>query len=221
MSNTYEVRGNRNYSPRVVRVRQLVELPGLDNLRGVPVDGYMALVSKDTPLNSLMVMFPAECQLEDGFAWMMNLYRKSEKNANPTATGYLETSARIRAIKLRGHISSALLLDAWLPDMTEGLEFDTVNGIGISHKYEPPVKHNPAQGAAQRQAWKRVDKQFLPEHPDTSQYLRDKDSIPEDAWFTVTQKLHGCSIRIGNTIVKRKPTWFERVLVRCGIAEYV
>lgn len=36
MSNNYEVRGARNYSPKVIRVRQLVELPGLA-LRAVGV----------------------------------------------------------------------------------------------------------------------------------------------------------------------------------------
>lgn len=216
----YEIVGEKNYAPKVVRVRQLVELPGLDNLRGVPVDGYMALVSKDTPLNSLMVMFPAEVQLTASFAGEMNLFRHSELNADPESKGYLEDSARVRAVKFRGHVSSALLLPVWQPDMTEGLEFDTVDGVTISKKYVIPVKGNPARSAAEK-AWKRVDTKFLPEHPDTAQYLRDQGAIPQDAWFTVTQKLHGSSVRIGYTVVKRQPTWFERVLVRCGIAEYV
>ena len=77
---TLELRGEKNYAAKVIRVRQLLELPGLDNLRGVPVDGYMALVSKDTPLDSLMVMFPAEAQLAPHFARHLSLYRKPELN---------------------------------------------------------------------------------------------------------------------------------------------
>ena len=216
MSNKYEILGERNYSLKVVRVRQLVELPGLDNLRGVPVDGYMALVSKDTPLGGLMVMFPAECQIAPEFAAMNNLYRDVTLN-DGDAVGYLEKSARIRAIKLRGHVSSALLLPAWEPDMAEGLEFDTINGKTLSWKYVPPVKHNPAQGAAQRKVWKRVDAKYLPEHPDTAQYLREQGSIPDDAWFVVSQKLHGTSVRFGRTVVKRQLKWYERLLVRLGV----
>lgn len=215
-TNRYEILGEKNYAAKVIRVRQLVELPGLDNLRGVPVDGYMALVSKDTPLDSLMVMFPAETQLDRLFAANQNLFRHSELNADPEAKGYLEDSARVRAIKFRGHISSALLLPAWAPDMAEGLEFDTINGATVSRKYVVPVKGNPGRTAAEK-AWKRVDSKFLPEHPDTSQYLREQAAIPETAWFTVTQKLHGTSIRFGRTVVKRQLSWWERLLVKWGV----
>lgn len=217
MSNTYQTVGEKNYTLKVVRVNDLIELPGLDNLRGVPVDGYLALVSKDTEVGSLMVVFPAECQLLPEFAAEKNLYRKAEMNSDPTQTGYLEHHGRIRAIKLRGHVSSCLLLPAWLPDMEEGLLFDTINGKTISWKYEPPVKSNPAASSAQRKAWKRVDVKFLPEHPDTAQYLREQDSIPDYARFVVTQKLHGTSLRVGHTIVKRKLTWKDKLAAWFGV----
>lgn len=222
MSN-YEVTGERNYAAKVIQITRLVELPGLDNLRGVPVDGYMALVSKDTPIGALMVMFPAECQLAPNFARAMNLYRKPELNANPDATGYLEESARVRAIKLRSHVSSALLIEGWRitneAHLTVGMEFDTINGEKISWKYIPPTARTstPRSGTRAEKAWRRVEDKFLPEHPDTSQYLRDQGSIPEDAWFVVSQKLHGTSIRIGNTVVKRKLAWWETMLAKCGV----
>jgi len=218
-----EVTGERNYAAKVIQINQLVELPGLDNLRGVPVDGYMALVGKDTPMGSLMVMFPAECQLAPRFASALNLYRKPELNADPEAAGYLEESARIRAIKLRGHVSSALLIDAWRisreANLPPGMEFDTINGEKISWKYVPPTSRTgtPRSTTRAEKAWKRVDDKFLPEHPDTSQYLRDQGAIPEDAWFIVSQKLHGTSIRIGNTVVKRRLAWWEGVLSKWGV----
>jgi hypothetical protein len=62
-----------------------------------------------------------------------------------------------------------------------------------------------------------VDAAYLPEHPDTAQYMRDKDSIPDDAWFTVSQKLHGTSLRLGRTVVKRQLTWWERLLSKWGV----
>ena len=55
-----ELKNESNYAARVLRVNGLVELPGLDRLAGVSVDGFMALVSKDTIVGSLVVAFVAE-----------------------------------------------------------------------------------------------------------------------------------------------------------------
>lgn len=215
---TYEIRSERNYAPKVVRVRNLIELPGLDNLRGVSVDGYFALVSKDTEVGSLMVMFPAEAQLSEGFAKRFNLFRKAELNADVNTAGYLENHRRIKAIKLRGHVSSALLLPAWEPDMVEGLEFDTLNGEPISWKYVPPVK-----GPSRTNATPKKDKVFgdvtlqLKEHPDTAQYLREQHTIPSDTFMVVSQKIHGTSVRAAWVKIDRDLAWWERALVRLGV----
>lgn len=218
----YEIKGNPNYAAKVIRIRQLQTLEGLDNLRGVLVDGYLALVSKNTPVDSLMVMFPAEAQLSEAFAAEHNLHRDSTLNRDPGAVGYLEKHRRIKAIKLRGYVSSALLLPAWEDDMTEDLEFDTVNGETISVKYEPPAKGNPNTPKSPKK-----DKLFgeaafaLPEHPDTAQYLREQHTVPNSKHVIVSQKLHGSSLRVGHVPLHREPNWIERVLVRCGVAEYV
>ena len=215
---TYEIRSEHNYAPKVIRVRNLIELPGLDNLRGVSVDGYLALVSKDTLVNSLMVMFPAEAQLSGEFAKRFNLFRKSELNADVNTTGYLENHRRIKAIKLRGHVSSALLLPAWEPDMVEGLEFDTLDGEKISWKYVPPAK-----GPSRTNATPTKDKIFgdvtlqLKEHPDTSQYLREQHTIPDDAHLIISQKIHGTSVRAAWVQIERDLAWWESLLVRLGV----
>lgn len=219
---TLSLNGSPNYAARVLRVNDLVELPGLDNLRGVSVDGFMALVSKDTPVGSLVVAFVAESQLSDEFLSAHNLYRHSEKNADPTATpGYIEDNRRVRAVKFRGHMSSALVIDAsilGIGDEHEGALFDTIDGVQISQKYV--VKTAGAANAhakAEAKAFKRVDSKMLPEHLDTENYWRNKHLIPDDAFVTVTQKIHGTSIRIGNTIVRRELKWWERLLVKAGV----
>lgn len=218
---TLALNGSPNYAARVLRVNGLVELPGLDNLRGVSVDGFMALVSKDTPVGSLVVAFVAESQLSDEFLSAHNLYRHSEKNADPSAKGYIEDNRRVRAVKFRGHMSSALVMDAsilGIGDEHEGALFDTIDGVQISQKYV--VKTTGAANAharAEAKAFKRVDKTMLPEHIDTENYWRNKHIIPDDAFITVTQKLHGTSIRIGNTIVRRELKWWERLLVKAGV----
>lgn len=189
---TFSITGETNYAAQVVRVHKF-ELPGLDNLRGIKVGGYTALISKDVPDGSLLAVFPAESQLSEGFASRNNLFRHSEKNADPTQTGYLEDNRRIRALKLRGHVSSALALsvDVFDTELSEGDVFDTVNGEVVSQKYyvKPPVT---AQAKTQAKIWRRVEDKFLPEHIDTENYWRNAHKIPDDAFITVTQKLHGC-----------------------------
>jgi len=218
---TLSLNGNPNYAARVLRVNSLVELPGLDNLRGVPVDGFMALVSKDTPVGSLVVAFVAESQLSDEFLSQHNLYRHSEKNADPTQKGYIEDNRRVRAVKFRGHMSSALVMPAselGIGDEHEGALFDTIDGVQISQKYVVRTAGaTNAHAKAEAKAFKRVDKTMLPEHIDTENYWRNKHLIPDDAFVTVTQKIHGTSIRIGNTIVRRQLKWWERLLVKAGV----
>lgn len=214
----FEVRGNQNYAAEVIRVERLVELPGLDNLRGVPFAGYMALVGKDTAIGSLMVAFVAETQVTDEFAAEHNLYRKSDKNADTAAVGYLEDNRRIRAIKLRGHVSSALLLPAWLPTMVEGTVFDTIDGVEICHKYLPPSKGSPTQPKQPK-----ADRVFgaaaeaLPEHPDTAQWLRNADSVPDETHLVLSQKLHGTSVRAVKAEVPVVLNWLARLAKRLGV----
>lgn len=221
---------NANYAANIVRVRHTVALDGLDNLVGIPLLGYQALAPKDTPLEELAVLFTAESQLSLEYASKNNLHRHADLNENEGESGYLEDSRRVKAIKLRGHRSDALLMPlsslaytgAKLDELQEGDIFDVLNGHEIVKKYfvkEPGTNRKVDKNAVKK--FRRVDEKFLPEHWDTGSYWRNSQAIPADAEVVITQKLHGSSVRIGHTIVKRKPTALERFLVKIGIAEYV
>src|SRR5688572_24629984 len=101
---------NPNYAANIERVRNLVPLEGLDNLVAVPLLGYQALVSKDTPIDELAVLFTAESQLSLEYAYENNLHRHGDLNKIESEQGYLEDNRRVKAIKLRGHNSNALLM---------------------------------------------------------------------------------------------------------------
>lgn len=235
---TFEIKHEKNYAAEIIEVKGLVELPGLDNLVGLPWAGYTALVPRTTQVGDILVIFPAEAQLSHEFASANNLYRHSENNADPEAVGYLEDNRRVRAIKLRGHRSSALALSlgsimtmphpkggGWLmeqhvydSDDLVGTQFDTINGVEISRKYELSVKANSTAGKSQQEKmWRRVDDKFLPEHIETDNWMRNEFKVPEDAWITVSQKIHGTSWRGGQVIVKRHLTWLERLAKRFGV----
>ena len=64
-----------------------------------------------------------------------------------------------------------------------------------------------------------MDNTFLPEHFDTGQWLREEHTVEPHEELIITQKLHGSSVRLGHTRVLRKLSWFERLLIRLGVAE--
>ena len=216
---------NKNYAAQVVRVPRLVKLEGLDNLDGVPVLGHQALTQKGKSEGDLVIAFTAETQLSHEFAAFNNLYRSEELNNDKTERGYLEANRRIRAIKLRGHRSDALIMPLssvefatkdWL-DLEEGDTFDTINGHEICCKYEIPVKRSSTSAQSKiAKAFKRVDEKIFPRHLETDQYWRSKHGLDPRREVVITQKLHGCLWRGGRVPVLRKLTWWERIAKRFG-----
>lgn len=214
---------NPNYAATVVRVRSLLPLAGMDNVVAAPLLGYQAIVSKDTEVGDLGVLFTAETQLGEHYARMNNLHRHEHLNDAPDRKGYLEDTRRVKAIKFRGHRSDALLMPLSSlrhyidpDDLTEGDTFDTLNGIEVCRKYVIPRKgHGPSAAKVLRQS--RVDEKFLPKHFDTENYFRNIEKLNPNDIVYVTQKLHGTSVRIGHTIVSRKLKWYDKLAQKFGV----
>lgn len=229
-----EVKGSQNYSAVVVRVPAVVDLPGLDNLRGVPIFGYQALVQKHVQVGDLMLLFPAEVQLSEAYVRANNMYRHAELNADPSAKGYIEDNRRVKALKMRGHRSDALLMplssisllfgqmEKPKPDesseLHEGDTFDTYGGVEICRKYVPKGLKEPRPGSLQVKKEQPVDKRVFPEHVDTDNFWRNIHKIRNAAGpLVITQKLHGTSGRWGRVPVTRKLSWLERLAKRLGV----
>ncbi|MFC4128884.1 RNA ligase family protein [Nocardia rhizosphaerae] len=225
---------NLNYAAVVARLTAVNELAGCDNIAGAPLLGFQAIVGKDQQPGDLGIVFVAESQLSEEFAQTNNLHREPELNADPAEKGYLERNRRVRAIKLRGHRSDALFmpLEALaytgydIAKLAPGDVFDELNGHEICRKFERPVKGGNARTPQAKATKKfvRVDAKFLPEHYDTTRYWGNEHLIDAEARVVITQKLHGTSIRIGNTIAKRKPTWRDKLAARflkVPVAEYI
>jgi len=221
---------NINYAATIVSVNTMIQLEGLDNLIAVPVLGHQALTQKGVKYTELRVAFTAETQLSEDFCAINSLYRDATLNKDPNEKGYLEQNRRVRAIKLRGHVSNALLMPLSsiaytgvdVSAMKEGDAFDTLNGHEICRKYEIPVK---VQGHQQKskieKAFKRVDHKLFPEHLETDQYWRNKHLLQPGREVVITQKLHGTSWRGGRVPVLRRLSRFERFLIWIRIAELV
>lgn len=216
---------NANYAAAVVRIPAVVDLPGLDNLVGVPVLGHQALTTRGVEVGDLRVVFTAEIRLSTEYAFENDLHRDATLNKTE-ATGMLETNRRIRAIKLRKNRSDALLMPLEslayagvdVTQLKEGDTFDVLNGHAICEKYVVPTRGNGNHTQKQLQKiWRRTDEKMLPEHVSTANYFRSVDEIAGDAELIVTAKEHGTSVRISNTIVKVKRSWKERLAAKLGV----
>lgn len=215
----FETPQNPNYTATVVTISNIIPLENCDNVVATTIFGFQGIVGKDTKIGDVGIMFPAETQLSEDFCIQNNLFRHNEKNKDPNAKGYIEDNRRIKAVKFRGHASSCLFLPlsslAYLgldpAKLEEGDTFDAYKGIEVCKKYERKVWLPRGNHQAQPKRFNRVDTRFIPEHLDTENYFRNDRNVKPEWDIIVTQKLHGTSIRVGNTIVARKLTLLERV----------
>jgi hypothetical protein len=203
---------NENYCATVVKIKKIVPLEGCDNVVGTPVFGYQAIISKDHKEGDIGIIFPAETQLSDEYCYENNLYRHDDKNKTLGVKGYIEDNRRIKAVRFRGHRSDALFmpleslkyLKIKIEDFNVGDEFDILNDHEICKKYVVQRRVGRQNHQAQAKKFSRVDTKHIPEHLDSDNYFKFSESVNPDTEVIVTQKLHGTSIRIANTIVKRK-----------------
>ena len=215
---------NENYAATVVRIRSVNELANCDNVIGVPLIGHHAVTSRDVSIGDLYILFTTETQLSEEYTRKNNLHRHSDRNDDGSKKGYLEDNRRIRAQKFRGHTSNALLMPlvslgytgVKLEELSEGDTFDTLGDHEICKKYVVKTKES-RPGAFQPPKITRVDEKFFPQHFDTSNYFRNIAKLNPWDSVTVTQKLHGTSIRVGHTLVKRKLKWIEKAAKRFGV----
>ena len=222
-----EIKGTRNYSATVIRVPKVRKAENSDRLYIIDVMGMTAIVGDSWVgrEGELAVVFPAEVQLSHEYMHGNNLYRDKELNQNKSEAGYIETNRRVRAMKLRGNISNGLVMPLTslvdglrvAPEVSEGDVFDTVDGIELCRKYVVPVKASSAQNRADskiKKAFKRVTDVFLPAHFETGQWLREEHNVGSHEELIITQKLHGTSVRLANTVVARELSWFEKLCKR-------
>jgi hypothetical protein len=217
---------NSNYAATVVTIKTIVPLDNCDNVVATRLLGYQAIVSKDTVVGTRGILFPPECQLSPAYAKQNNLFRHNLLNVNPEQKGYLEDNRRVKAMRFRGHTSNALFMPLEslaftkidFSKLTDGTTFDKLNGFEICRKYIVKTSGVPKEQKNKEAAkFKRVDQVHFPLHFDTDNYWRNVDAINPEKQVTVTAKLHGTSIRVANTIVKRKLTWLEKLAKKLGV----
>lgn len=220
-----DIPNNANYAASIVEIKNTIALEKCDNIVATSIFGFQAIISKETKAGTIGVFFPAECQLSEEFCRENNLYRHKELNKDVSIAGYIEDNRRVRAMKFRGHRSDCffLSLDSLaytginINDLSMGDTFDILNGKEICRKYLIKTSIPNVRNPRKTKIFNRVDTKYIPEHFNTDNYMKVEDRLPDNAQLIVTQKLHGTSVRIANTIVKRKLGFFESILKRIGV----
>lgn len=215
---------NPNYCATVVRVNKVNPIEWSDNLVQVHMFGYNVVASKDLKLWELYILFTAETELNTQYLYQNNLYSKVIYNKDVNKKGYIDTNWRIKAIKLRWVSSNAILMPLkslsylWIKiDLKEWDTFNNINWVEVCKKYILPIKETTPSGNKTKgitKKYERIDGKQFPEHFDTEQFFKNADKYNPSDIVTVTQKLHGTSLRAGNVKVKVKPTLWDRILRR-------
>ena len=214
---------NAEYCATVIVVKTVEPLKGRDRIVGMPMFGYQAIVGVDTMPGDIGILFPAEVQLSKEYCRENNLMRHSELNRDNTKKGYLEDKRRVKAVKFGGHRSDALFMPleslrefgVEVGDLQEGDTFDHIGDQEICRKYVVKRNQGADNGRIKLQpSKKRADKKYIPEHFSTTNYFRVEGMVDGSKRATITQKLHGTSVRIANMLVERKLSWFERIRKR-------
>lgn len=216
---------NKNYAATIVRIEHLNPLENSDNLMGAPLLGMQAIVSKDTEIGTVGVVFVAGTQLSEEYTARNNLFRHKEFNEDKEKAGFIEDNRRVKAIKLRGNRSDALFMPLSslaytkvdLSELKIGDAFEELNGHEICKKYEVQRRSVPTHEKNKHKVFTRVDEKLFPRHYDTSQYYRVLDTFKPYTEIIVTQKLHGTLLRFSNIPVKRKLTLKERLAKKFGV----
>ena len=216
---------NPNYAAVIVRIDKLNPLENSDNLLGAPLLGMQAIVSKETQIGTVGVLFVSETQLSEEYVARNNLFRHHEFNSDKDKTGFIEDNRRVKAIKLRGNRSDALFMPlssltytkANLSELNIGDSFEELNGYEICRKYEVKHKSYPSFEKNKHKVFSRVDEKLFPRHYDTDQYYRVLETFKPYTEIIVTQKLHGTLLRFSNIPVKRKLSLAEKWVSKLGI----
>ena len=213
----------QEYCCTIVRIGKVEPIENSDFLGQVPVEGRTIVVRKDQVHEGDIMFYVAnECQVNADFLRGGNYYEDRTMNADPEKKGYINKYGRIRMVKLRGILSMGILfgreeMERWCPGLKGlrledlvGEDFDTVDGVMFVKAYVPMKKAvGMKTGDAKKKERPGFDR-IIPEefvfHYETQQLNREIDRFKPDDEVSISVKLHGTSLVMGN-ILTLQPRW--------------
>lgn len=207
----------------MVQIGEVKPIEGSDFLGQVMVEGRTIVVRKEQVREGDRMLYVSnECQVNADFLRVNSLYEDRTMNANPEQKGYINKYGRVRMVKLRGVLSMGILftkedLVRWCPTMADvslgehtGEDFDTVDGELFVKAYVP-MRKEPRQrvSGAKKARVARFDRLIPGEfvfHYETQQLNREISRLKSDDVVSISCKLHGTSLVMGN-VRTLQPRW--------------
>ncbi|MDR3237322.1 MAG: hypothetical protein LBT84_02335 [Spirochaetia bacterium] len=232
------VTGNPNYCAQMVEITNTHELENCDNIKGTLINGINhVIISRDTQIGNLGIYFPVECAILHDFLSVNNLYSSAEMNTDKTKTGFFGKNGRVRAVKLRGHVSDGFWIPIsslyyafardWIEDsFINGISFDTMESIQpktkvvLCWKYFVPekIKSSTIVDIKKEQGFdKLIDGQFR-FHFETEALEKHIEEILPNDWLSISLKVHGISAIIANVLTRRQLSLKERIAKKFGVS---
>lgn len=219
---------NPNYCASVVEISKLVPIEKADNIQAAIIFGNSVIVSAQIEPGTKGLYFPLECQLNDNFLSVHNLFRNKSLNINIEKAGFFEYNGRVRAVKLRGQKSEGFFIP--LADLTGlyeklktlsvGTDFDHIDDEWLCKKYivkEPVISEKKSrQGKVVKRFNRIVENQFHL-HVDSLHAKKNFWMINPDDIISITDKWHGTSAVFSNVLINKKLKWYELILSKLGI----
>lgn len=211
------------YFAIITQIKELNPISGADKIQSAMVFGSSVIVGMDTRVGDVVAYFPCDGQLSHEFCHNNNLYRHSNLNKDPNKSGYFEDNRRVRMIKMRGIPSDGFIVPLEYfaytkinPErLTIGLQFDNLMGKQICNKYITQKTRTVSAGNKARTS-KKWDYPLFKEHFETEQLRFFLNSIPIKSKIIISEKLHGTSHRIANTLKVSKENIFDKILKYFG-----
>lgn len=177
------------------------------------------IVGSDMVENELVLYLPTDGKIERWFGNAFNLFRKNEDGTSQG--GYIENNGHIRAIKLRGHESSGVVIalervfekfgeQPW----NDGDKVTEINGKVFCSKYVPARKSSGNNTPKTSYKGRKAEGITYPEfsmHTDTEQLAYNLDKFRPGDMINMTLKMHGTSQRSMNTYAVLPRGFFRRL----------
>ena len=215
-----------SYKAIVTKLTNVRVHSNADKVKLATCHGNQVVIGLDHEDGELGVYFPSDGQLSHGFCSANNLFRKAEMNSDPEGkTGMFDENRRVRAQKFRGERSDGF----WVPIsnfdfmvgaglLTEGFEFDVLDGTPICEKYINQATLKIARENAGKKTKRSRSSIMFKEHFDTGHFGKNLHEFDIDQTIIITEKLHGTSGRIGHVKVEKELNWKERLAKKLGIS---
>lgn len=213
------------YCGYITTIEGLRKHSNADRLQCATIFGNNVIVDLTFSERERVVYFPTDGQLSEEFAVSNNLVRKMDSFGRNIG-GYLDPDKRnITAIKLRGEKSDGLVLKLSVLEkytdiskLADGERISVLNGKEICKKYIPKSNRSESVcGTMDKPLKKSKTSSSYPqffEHKDTAQLAYNKNAFMQGDTIYLTQKLHGTSFRVSNTVKvtkKERPWWIKRL----------